>query len=42
MKLATYNVEWFNTLFDDAGRLINDGTWSSRWSVTKAQQTAAL
>ncbi len=42
MKFATYNVEWFNTLFDDAGRLINDGTWSSRWSVTKAQQTAAL
>ena len=42
MRLATYNVEWFNSLFDDAGRLINDGSWSSRWDVTKAQQTAGL
>lgn len=42
MRIATYNVEWFNTLFDDAGHLINDESWSSRWNVTKAQQTAAL
>ena len=42
MRIATYNVEWFNSLFDDAGALINDGSWSSRWDVTKAQQTAAL
>lgn len=42
MRIATYNVEWFNTLFDDAGALINDGSWSGRWDVTKAQQTAAL
>ncbi|MEL6839544.1 MAG: endonuclease/exonuclease/phosphatase family protein [Pseudomonadota bacterium] len=42
MRIATYNVEWFNTLFDDDGQLINDGTWSSRWDVTKADQTAAL
>ena len=42
MRIVTYNVEWFNTLFDDQGRLINDDTWSSRWNVTKRQQTAAL
>lgn len=42
MRIATYNVEWFNTLFDNDGALINDGSWSARWDVTKAQQTAAL
>ena len=42
MKIATYNVEWFNSLFNDAGHLINDDTWSSRWGITKEQQTAAL
>lgn len=42
MKLATYNVEWFNTLFDDDGGLIDDDSWSSRWDVTKAQQIAGL
>lgn len=42
MRLATYNVEWFNNLFDDAGQLHNDDRWSGRWDVTRAQQTAAL
>ena len=42
MRIATYNVEWFNRLFDDDGQLINDGSWSSRWDVTKARQTEAL
>ncbi|MDX8353720.1 endonuclease/exonuclease/phosphatase family protein [Cognatiyoonia sp. IB215182] len=42
MRIATYNVEWFNTLFDDKGQLIDDDSWSSRWDVTKAMQTAAL
>ena len=42
MRLATYNVEWFNRLFDDDGQLIDDQSWSSRWDVTKADQTAAL
>jgi hypothetical protein len=42
IRLATYNVEWFNTLFDDDGRLHNNDRWSSRWNVTRAQQTAAL
>ena len=42
MRIATYNVEWFNSLFDDNGQLIDDGSWSSRWDVTKAQQIAGL
>ncbi|MFT7108292.1 MAG: hypothetical protein ACJAVT_002827, partial [Yoonia sp.] len=42
MRIATYNVEWFNSLFSDDGKLIDDGSWSSRWNVTKAQQTAGL
>lgn len=42
LRIATYNVEWFNTLFDDAGDLHNSDEWSGRWDVTRAQQTAAL
>ncbi|PJI92534.1 Endonuclease/Exonuclease/phosphatase family protein [Yoonia maricola] len=42
MRIATYNVEWFNSLFDNDGALIDDDSWSSRWDVTKAQQTAGL
>ncbi|MEJ6401423.1 endonuclease/exonuclease/phosphatase family protein [Yoonia sp. 2307UL14-13] len=42
MRFATYNVEWFNSLFDDVGALLDDGEWSSRWDVTRAQQIAAL
>lgn len=42
LRLATYNVEWFNSLFDDAGELIDDGGWSGRWDVTRSQQIAAL
>ncbi|MFY0645434.1 endonuclease/exonuclease/phosphatase family protein [Sulfitobacter geojensis] len=42
MRIATYNVEWFSALFDDANRLHNDDGWSARYNVTRAQQTAAL
>ena len=42
MRIATYNVEWFNTLFNDSGDLIDNNSWSGRWDVTKAEQTAAL
>lgn len=42
MKLATYNVEWFDRLFDDAGLLVNDDRWSGRWDITTAMQTNAL
>lgn len=42
MRIATYNVEWFSSLFDDANRLLEDDGWSARFNVTRAQQTAAL
>ncbi|NKX43450.1 endonuclease/exonuclease/phosphatase family protein [Roseicyclus persicicus] len=42
MRIATYNVEWFHALFDDAGRLLNDNRWSARQNVTRAQQIAGL
>jgi endonuclease/exonuclease/phosphatase family metal-dependent hydrolase len=42
LRLATYNVEWFNTLFDDRGRLWNDGEASSRYKTSRAEQTQAL
>jgi hypothetical protein len=42
VKIATYNVEWFSNLFDDAGELRGDDGWSERWDMTRAQQIAAL
>jgi len=42
MRIATYNVEWFASLFDDNDQLHNDGGWSARYNVTRADQTAAL
>ena len=42
MRLATYNVEWFTSLFDDDNKLQPDGAWSARHNVTRAEQAAAL
>ncbi len=42
MRIATYNVEWFNALFDDSGQLVADDEWSGRHGVTRADQLAAL
>jgi hypothetical protein len=42
VRIATYNVEWFDRLFDDDGQVIDDDGWSGRWDVTRAQQTAGL
>ncbi len=42
MRIATYNVEWFNSLFDDDSGLIEDGGWSGRQDVTRADQLTAL
>lgn len=42
MRIATYNVEWFNALFDRDGNLLDDGEWSRRHDVTRADQLAAL
>ncbi len=42
MRIATYNVEWFNALFDDADMLIRDQSWSGRHNVTRSAQADAL
>ena len=42
MRFATYNVEWFSSLFDDQDRLVTDDSWSSRRDVTKAEQAGAI
>jgi len=42
VRFATYNVEWFDALFDDAGALRSGDGWSGRYNVTRAQQIAAL
>lgn len=42
MRIATYNIEWFNSLFDDGDALVLDDGWSGRWNITRAAQSAAL
>lgn len=42
MRLATYNIEWMNTLFDDAGALLRDAEWSGRYDVRRGDQIDAL
>ena len=42
LRIATYNVEWFNALFDDQGRLLRDDARSERHDVTRRDQIAAL
>ena len=42
LRLATYNVEWMNALFDDQGQLLQDGEPSSRYKTSRGEQLAAL
>ncbi len=42
LRIATYNVAWFNALFDDDGGLLADNEPSSRHGITRAAQIAAL
>jgi endonuclease/exonuclease/phosphatase family protein len=42
MRLATYNVEWFASLFDQDNKLLPDSSWSSRRDITKSEQINAL
>jgi endonuclease/exonuclease/phosphatase family metal-dependent hydrolase len=42
MRIATYNVEWFNNLFDDEGNLLEDDRWSGRHDVKRGAQLGAL
>jgi len=38
MRLATWNIDWFNALFDDAGRVMVDDAASARHKTSRAQQ----
>ncbi len=42
MRIVSYNVEWFTSLFDQRGRLLEDDEWSARYKVTRRQQLEAL
>lgn len=42
LRLATYNVEWFNALFDNHGRMLDDHEPSSRYKLSRGEQLAAL
>lgn len=42
VRIATYNVEWFDALFDNEGNMLEDGGWSGRHDVTRADQLTAL
>lgn len=42
MRIATYNVEWFDALFDTRGTPILDGAWSRRRDVRRKDQLNAL
>ena len=42
MRIATYNVEWFTHLFDDAGQFLPGDGWSGRRDITRTAQAEAL
>lgn len=42
IRIATYNVEWFDNLFDRMGRPQADDKWSARHNVTREMQLEAL
>lgn len=42
MRIATYNVEWFASLFNRNDKLLLDDKWSARYKITRAQQIEAL
>lgn len=42
LRIATYNVEWFNALFDNNDRMLADAEFSARYQITRAEQLGAL
>ena len=42
LRLATYNVEWFNALFDNRGNPLTDDRPSARYGITRGAQLGAL
>lgn len=41
-RIATWNIEWANALFDDRGHLLADNEPSARYHTTRAQQLAGI
>ena len=42
MRIATYNIEWFASLFDNDNNLTRDKEWSGRHDVTREAQADAI
>lgn len=42
LRVAAWNVEWFNALFDDRGAMLDDDAPSARHGITRGAQLAAL
>lgn len=42
MRIATWNVEWFNSLFDDEDQPLVDQNWSGRWNIKRKAQMDAI
>ena len=42
MRIATYNIEWMQQLFDEDDQPAPDGAWSARYNVTRRQQLEAI
>jgi endonuclease/exonuclease/phosphatase family metal-dependent hydrolase len=42
MRIATYNIEWFDALFDRAGTPIADDAPSARYKISRARQLVAI
>jgi endonuclease/exonuclease/phosphatase family metal-dependent hydrolase len=42
MRLATWNIEWFDALFDDDGQPLEDGAPSGRQGVTRRDQLGGI
>lgn len=42
LRLASYNTEWFNALFDGADNVLNDHGPSARYRTSRAAQLGAL
>ncbi|WP_371154861.1 endonuclease/exonuclease/phosphatase family protein [Jannaschia sp. 2305UL9-9] len=41
-RFATWNIEWFDRLFDDAGQPVRTDDPSARYQITKARQLSAI
>ena len=42
LRIATYNICWFNRLFDAEDRLVDDLDWSAMHDVTRQRQAIAI